>query len=323
MEFNAFERNLLKMPLSALEVSLETPVFAALKQQIFAELHERGLKFRPYFWISDEWFCPDGYAGVAVPFFLLDPELKKLERKMMGFVDGRDDREVLKILRHETGHAFENAFRLKQHLLRIKTFGSHTEPYPHSYRPRPYSRGYVHYLGKGYAQSHPDEDFAETFAVWLDPDSHWRARYAGLPALKKLKAMDFLMASFRGKNSNRCRRGRYSDISTLHMSLGDYYRRKQRYFRLQEKKSFIQQWGNSELQNYLRTHRFELVKAVSSSLGQPQYLVQQYMREVLKSESKAKHFSNSAKSFSAVQAFHLLVKGSRIYLEKGLDRVIL
>ena len=43
------------------------------------------------------------------------------------------------------------------------------------------------HLEQWYAQSHPDEDFAETFAVWLAPDSHWRERYAGWPVLRKLE----------------------------------------------------------------------------------------------------------------------------------------
>ena len=73
-------------------------------------------------------------------------------------------------------------------------FGRSSTRYPSYYRPDPASRSFVQHLRLWYAQSHPDEDFAETFAVWLTPRSNWRKRYAGWPALKKLQYVDELMA---------------------------------------------------------------------------------------------------------------------------------
>ncbi len=58
---------------------------------------------------------------------------------------------------------------------------------PQRYRARPGSRRYVHHLGEWYAQAHPTEDFAETFAVWLKPRSGWRKSYAEWPAFHKLQ----------------------------------------------------------------------------------------------------------------------------------------
>ncbi len=76
---------------------------------------------------------------------------------------------------------------------------SSNEDTPSTYRPRPYSRSFVTHHDDWYAQAHPDEDFAETFAVWLTPGLDWRARYAGWKALEKLEYVDELMKSLAGQ----------------------------------------------------------------------------------------------------------------------------
>jgi hypothetical protein len=161
--------------------------------QLHRELAGRGIRFRPFFWLSDEWFTPDGVPGVAIPFYLAHARLAKLELSQMLEVEGGTPEWCMRILRHETGHALDNAYRLRRRRQRQKLFGSSSKPYPEYYTPRPYSKSYVHYLEPWYAQSHPDEDFAESFAVWLTPDLDWRKRYADWPALKKLEYVDQLM----------------------------------------------------------------------------------------------------------------------------------
>ena len=88
--------------------------------------------------------------------------------------------------------------------------------YPRYYRPNPASRNFVQHLRLWYAQSHPDEDFAETFAVWLTPRSNWRKRYAGWPALKKLEYVDELMAEIAGKRPLLTRRERGRSAQQAH-----------------------------------------------------------------------------------------------------------
>src|SRR3954465_98247 len=161
--------------------------------QLDAELGARGLVFRPHYWLSDEWFTPDGVPGVAIPFYLAHPRLAKLELAQMLEVEGGDPESCLRILRHETGHAIDNAFRLRRPPQRRRLFGSPATEYPEYYTPKPYSKSFVQHLDHWYAQSHPDEDFAETFAVWLDPTAMWGTRYAGWPAHRKLEYMDRLM----------------------------------------------------------------------------------------------------------------------------------
>ncbi|MEZ4270347.1 MAG: putative zinc-binding metallopeptidase [Myxococcota bacterium] len=114
-------------------------------------------------WLGEEWFCPAGIPGFAVPFYLAHPRLMRLERKMMLEAEGSNLSWCMKLLRHETGHAIQNAFRLHQRRLWQRMFGKSSQAYPKSYQPNPSSRSYVLNLYLWYAQSHPDEDFAETF----------------------------------------------------------------------------------------------------------------------------------------------------------------
>ena len=102
---------------------------------------------------------------------------------------------------------------------------------PSSTRRKPYSKSFVLHLDAWYAQSHPDEDFAETFAVWLTPNSEWRQRYAGWPALKKLEYMDALMQSLRGQTPRVAEpRRRSIRCATLRTTLRQHYRNKRRHY---------------------------------------------------------------------------------------------
>jgi hypothetical protein len=137
--------------------------------------------------------------GVAIPFYLAHPRFEKLERAQMLEVEGGTPEWCMKILRHEAGHAIDNAYKLRQRRRRQQVFGPSYIQYPDYYTPKPYSKSFVLHLDSWYAQSHPDEDFAETFAVWLNPASDWRTRYADWPALRKLEYMDTLMGELAGK----------------------------------------------------------------------------------------------------------------------------
>jgi hypothetical protein len=133
---------------------------------------------------------------MAVPFYLTHPRLERLERTQMLEVEGGEHEWCMRILRHEAGHVIDNVFKLRLRRQRRALFGSSAEPYPEFYSPRPYSKSFVQHIDPWYAQSHPDEDFAETFAVWLTPESNWAQRYAGWAALHKLEYVDSLMRGF-------------------------------------------------------------------------------------------------------------------------------
>lgn len=197
---------------------------------LFDELTARGLTFRPHFWLSAEWFSPDGVPGVAIPFYLAHPRLMRLEKSQMLEVEGGTPEWCLQILRHEAGHAFDNAYELRKRRKRVRLFGKPSEPYPEFYLPRPYSKSFVLHLDSWYAQSHPDEDFAETFAVWMTSDSDWRTRYADWPALRKLEYVDELMHEIAGQPPLVTSRRRVEPLERLKTTLRKHYARKREHY---------------------------------------------------------------------------------------------
>ena len=221
---------LLARRISGLGLSLRgTPAEAAIRR-LYRELAAHGLRLRPRCWVALEWFSPDGVPGIAVPFYLLHPRLVSLQRRHGGEAEGGNVRDLMRILRHEAGHAIDNAYRLRLRRQRRAVFGSPSEPYPEFYTPKPYSKSFVLHLDAWYAQSHPDEDFAETFAVWLTPHSQWRQRYAGWPALRKLEYMDQLMGTLKGVPPRVDNPVEIDPLPGLRRTLRQHYRAKRRHY---------------------------------------------------------------------------------------------
>ncbi len=225
------DETLLEQRFCDLKLSLRGSVVERCFQDIRRSLERRGIGLRPHMWLSEEWFSPDGVPGVAVPFYLAHPRLMRLERRLMGEVEGGNRNECRRILRHEVGHALDNAYRLRRRKQWRRTFGKASQPYPDVYAPRPASRDFVLHLGHWYAQSHPTEDFAETFAVWLQPKARWRREYADWPALGKLEYVDALMSELRGVRPPVLNRELIEPLSENRGTLGEHYRRKQARYR--------------------------------------------------------------------------------------------
>ncbi len=192
-------------------------------RKLHQEMDARGLRFRPHCWLSNEWFTPDGVPGIAIPFFLAHPRLMRLERSIMKDVEGERAAECMMILRHEAGHAIDHAYRLSRRPRWRRHFGNPGVPYPDAYTPSPYSRRYVLHIDNNYAQAHPEEDFAETFAVWLTPGSRWRTRYRGWPALRKLEYVDELMREIGDRPPRVRSRERVDPVRDLHVTLREHY----------------------------------------------------------------------------------------------------
>jgi hypothetical protein len=195
---------------------------------LFRELEARQIRFRPHVWLSSEWMSPLGVPGIAIPFYLAHPRLMRLERRQMLEVEGGSRGECLKILRHECGHAIQQAYRLHRRSRWQELFGASTKPYPDSYRPDPTSRRFVQHLRMYYAQSHPDEDFAETFAVWLGQRHRWRQRYAEWPAIDKLQYVDELMHEIRRRPAPVQSRQHVLPLHDLTTTLQHHYAEKRR-----------------------------------------------------------------------------------------------
>ena len=231
MNLSKLSKNeLLELRFSDLKLSLKESEFNARAQQLYRELELKGLRFRPHFWIGQEWFAAEGVPGVSVPFYLMHPRLKKLEQNMMFEVEGGTKSECMRILRHETGHAIDFAYRLHRKKNWREQFGNYSTPYPETYRPKPQSKDYVLHLADWYAQAHPAEDFAETFAVWLTPHSRWRSRYKDWPALRKLKFVDELMQEIATQQQPVRSRRQVEPISKINETLGEFYERKREYY---------------------------------------------------------------------------------------------
>ena len=181
-------RGVLGKKVSELELRVEGSPVEAYIRQLYVELERRGMKnFRPVCYLTDEWGCPDQQPVLGIPFYLADPKLRKLEKAVDAL---ENDRQVMMYMRHEAGHVFNYAYRLYTTPEWRRLFGPFFRAYRDDYRPVPFSRHYVRHIEGWYAQKHPDEDFAETFAVWLTPRSAWRRRYKGWPAMQKLRYVE-------------------------------------------------------------------------------------------------------------------------------------
>ncbi|MGH9483842.1 MAG: putative zinc-binding metallopeptidase [Terriglobales bacterium] len=205
-----------------LGLKLEGSPLAAPVARLYRELERKGLgEFRPPCYLSDEWGCPSGEPVIGIPFYLADERLAWLERESN---DLETPREVMMYLRHEAGHAFNYAYRLYRAPAWRELFGPYRRPYREQYAPEAFSRDYVRHIAGWYAQKHPDEDFAETFAVWLTPASRWRRQYRAWGALRKLRYVDRTARSLQRVAPLR-RRGR-TDITASEMTqtVAEFYR---------------------------------------------------------------------------------------------------
>ncbi len=220
------DEQLLGVRLRDLNLRIDGTPLARCVRRLYAELEGAGLNFRPHCWLAEEWFSPDGVPGIAIPFYLAHPRLMRLERKQMLEVEGGAEDWCLKILRHEAGHAFDTAYRLHRRGEYRQHFGRYAAPYPDTYKAKPYSKSFVLHLEPWYAQAHPAEDFAETFAVWLKPRSRWRSHYENWPAIKKLEYVDRLMGEIRGTRAQVLSREHVDALKDIKQTLGEHYQQK-------------------------------------------------------------------------------------------------
>jgi len=213
----------LNKPIRDLDLKIEGSPLHRFVQQLYRELEQKGLmKFRPLCYLTDEWGCPSGEPVIGIPFYLANADLAHLEREMN---DLEDAREIMMYLRHEAGHAFNYAYKLHQTPEWKQLFGPFRRPYHDNYRPIPFSRNFVRHLAGWYAQKHPDEDFAETFAVWLTPRSAWRKRYRGWGAMAKLRYMNRIAKTLGNLDPVR-RRGRTDvTVDEMEATVGEFYQR--------------------------------------------------------------------------------------------------
>jgi plasmid stabilization system protein ParE len=220
------ESNLYGSPIRDLQLTIENTRLAPVIEEFRQELKAKGIyRVTPGFHLSTEWGVPFGTVMIGIPFYLARPELTELHREEVGHIEGFNRSDILRYLRHEMGHVINYAYKLYDGEQWVKLFGSITQPYLEDYRPQPFSRRFVRHLPGWYAQKHPDEDWAETFAVWMTPGRDWRADYAPWPtALAKLEYCDRTMAELADRDPLVTATELDEDVGELTYSLQDFYR---------------------------------------------------------------------------------------------------
>jgi len=286
------DEELLQLRLKDLHVTVEGTWLESCLAALHDELAQRGLRVRPHAWISEEWFSPDTTPGIAFPFYLAHPRLMRLERKKIFEVEGGTVPECMRILRHEAGHVVQHAYQLHRRRRWQELFGRSSTRYPNYYRPNPASRNHVQHLRLWYAQSHPDEDFAETFAVWLKPRSDWRKRYAGWPVMKKLEYVEELMAELASEKPTLTRRLRIDPLSRLTHTLAEHYEKKQALYSVESSKEYDKdlhrifsddpRHANSPTAAaFLRQHRARIRRMVAKWTGEYQLTLDSVLDDMI------------------------------------------
>jgi hypothetical protein len=286
------DQALLALRLSDLPLRLEGTLIARRIARLNRELAARGITVVPHTWLSEEFFTPDGVAGFAVPFYLAHPRLMRLERAQMLECEGASEAECRRILRHEAGHTLDEAYALHTRERYRQLFGDPTRPYPSKYKPRVDSRAYVVNLAGWYAQAHPVEDFAETFAVWLNPFADWRASYATWPALEKLEYVDQLMKEVAGKPPLVSDTTEVEPLSSLHRTLQQHYVAKRAHFAWTWPGNYDQALRRifsddpkdanaPPATRYLRSVRGALRALIADGTGVHAYAVDQLLRQMI------------------------------------------
>jgi hypothetical protein len=224
-DFFTKQRAWASLPMSTLGLSIKGTVLEPILAEFGRELERIGIRrVKPVFYLSTEWGVPSDTVAIAIPFYLAHPELVRLHSEKVGHIEGLNPADILRYLRHEMGHVVNYAYRLYQRPAWEKIFGSIEQSYDEEYRPEPFSRRFVRHLPGWYAQKHPDEDWAETFAVWMTPGADWRAEYAEWPeALAKLAYCDKTLAEIRECEPLVTAADLDEDVGQLSHSLDEFY----------------------------------------------------------------------------------------------------
>ena len=303
-------------------------------ERLYRELSMRGLRFRPHCWLSQEWFSPDGIPGIAIPFYLANKRLIGLERRLMREVEGGNRNWLMRILRHEAGHAIDSAYRLRRLKSWRAVFGPASLPYPDTYRPRPGSRRFVQHLGAWYAQAHPTEDFAETFAVWLKPHSPWRREYVGWPAYAKLQYIDLLAREIGAAKPPVADRGTIEEVTHETVTLREHYEKKLDRYRLPRRSgadelllkvfsTVPRTRASPKAASVLREQRAALRQQIQRSGAFSEYLVHQVLRLMIERCEALDLYVRGSRRDLKGQLLWVVARLAESYEERKLPRVAL
>ena len=290
---NFSDEELLQMKIRDLGLKIHGSPLEPMIENLYSELDDKGIKFHPPCYLADEWLCPDRQPIMGIPFILAHQRLRNLEQKIMFEVEGASQDSCMRLLRHETGHALNYAYKLYRKTRWRQLFGSFNSRYSNSYYYQPYSKRFVVNLEDNYAQAHPDEDFAETFAVWLNPATSWQKKYNGWPVIKKLRYVDALFKRIPDEPTVKAGQEKPPwSASRMTSTLSAYYERKRRLLGEDFKgfyddtlmKLFSPKHTNlpaEKASKILRQHRLELVNNISKWTGHRKYDIHQLINKLV------------------------------------------
>lgn len=305
---NISEENLLATRICDLPLRIEGTWVAECIAQLYKELEDKGIVFKPECYLADEWLTPEGETCIGIPFYLAHPVLTRLEKKIMIEAEGDTKEWCMKLLRHEAGHAIEYAYRFPKRPKWRRIFGPSSLEYADTYKFRPYSKNFVRHLDGYYAQYHPDEDFVETFAVWLTPGLNWRELYKGWKALAKLEYVDALMTEIKGKAPTVKDKHKYWRLSSLQTTLRHFYDKK-RHFWAEDFPDFHDAFLNRAFAkgdqgrpmaangqaakavaaaDIIRKYRNALLESVSKYSGERKHVINDLLGDILKRSRELK-----------------------------------
>jgi hypothetical protein len=287
------DEELLQIKIRDFNLSIHESPLEPFIKNLYNELDAKGITFHPPCYLTDEWLCPEGEPIIGIPFCLAHPRLRHIEQKMMLEAEGGTDASCMRLLRHETGHALNYAYKLYNKTRWRELFGPFSSKYSNSYYSQPYSKRFVIHLENNYAQAHPDEDFAETFAVWLTPNFCWERKYSGWPAIKKLRYVDSLMKKISNEAPKIiCQQQPPWSASRMTSTLEAYYERKRKvlgeefkgFYDANLMKLFSRQHdtpSSERASRILRRHRRTLLNHITKWTGHRKYDVYELINKLI------------------------------------------
>lgn len=320
------KQTLLKTKIKNFDLSFEKSFYVDLLINLHLELKRKDLLIRPKIWASDEWFCPDGHTSFAIPFTLLDSRFLELEKEFGLKTEGQEANDFMKLARHECGHIIDNAYNLRNLTGRSDVFGDLNVPYPIDYTFKKHSKKYVKHLTENYAQAHPEEDWAETFAVWLDSHSQWREKYRDWPAFEKLLFLNKTMNSLKNVKP-KINQKAIDPYTNFEITLGDYFKlKKQNQIRNFNKlgiKEFITNGkGHEDLYLGLVKHKKQIIENINKKTKFKKYDLT-YAIEDLELNAKKKGLKiikvkNKMKTLNEIALIY-----SSKFLKEGKHRILM
>ncbi len=322
------DEELLAKRICDLPVEIAGSVLEERIRTVTKNLDAKGIAFHPPVYLGDEWFSPEGDPVISVPFYLAHPRLIRLEKSRVLEAEGETRLFFLKLLRHEMGHAISHAYRLHEFPGYTKIFGASKKGYPDKFRPRHYSRKYVTHLPDWYAQIHSDEDYAETFAVWLTPGLDWRVGYRGWPALKKLEFVDRMMReAVIGRVPKKRSAPKWRRLSTIRMTIAHYHKIKRKqmgedfpdYFDRELRALFSGEMGPSgeSAAKFLRRHRASLEGGIARWTGEKKYTVRNLVARFTQRAGELRLYVGGSETKSLAQVSACLTAMATNYFLTG------